>query len=218
MDRVVSWCNGGRTGAPVETIQRSLVFKQNWLVVSNIFVHPYPGKWSNLTFAYFSNGLKPPIRSSLLWIHQPGLVFQREIWGKQNHDRVLRFCFHQVAKVGEVSSGDLVIKVILFISIAVSGSLNRCLVAYTVIIQLAIYKWYILPIGWLYITYHLLKEPETAIDHMGFVCLIRENMEIHWLLVFLFTINLPGLIFLAKLWVFPCSLRNNNNNNRSQVG
>ena len=27
-----------------------------------------------------------------------------------------------------------------------------------------VYKWYILPIGWLYITYHLLREPETAID------------------------------------------------------
>ena len=26
-----------------------------------------------------------------------------------------------------------------------------------------VYKWYILPIGWLYITYHLLREPETAI-------------------------------------------------------
>ena len=31
-------------------------------------------------------------------------------------------------------------------------------------IQLAIYKWYILPIGCLFITYHLLGEPETAID------------------------------------------------------
>ena len=27
-----------------------------------------------------------------------------------------------------------------------------------------VYKWYILPIGWLYITYHLVREPETAID------------------------------------------------------
>ena len=27
-----------------------------------------------------------------------------------------------------------------------------------------VYKWYILPIGWLYITYHLLREPETATD------------------------------------------------------
>ncbi len=26
------------------------------------------------------------------------------------------------------------------------------------------YKWYILPIGWLYATYHLLGEPETTID------------------------------------------------------
>ena len=33
-----------------------------WVVVSNIFdFHPEPwGKWSNLTCAYFSNGLKPP--------------------------------------------------------------------------------------------------------------------------------------------------------------
>ena len=29
--------------------------------------------------------------------------------------------------------------------------------------------WYILPIGWLYITYHLLREPETAIDFWFFV-------------------------------------------------
>ena len=27
-----------------------------------------------------------------------------------------------------------------------------------------VYKWYILPIGWLYITYHLLGEPETTIE------------------------------------------------------
>jgi len=27
-----------------------------------------------------------------------------------------------------------------------------------------VYKWYILPIGGLYITYHLLREPETAIE------------------------------------------------------
>ena len=27
-----------------------------------------------------------------------------------------------------------------------------------------VYKWYILPIGGLYATYHLLREPETAID------------------------------------------------------
>ena len=36
-----------------------------------------------------------------------------------------------------------------------------------IITQLAIYKWYIrgiLPIGWFYITYHLLREPKTTID------------------------------------------------------
>ena len=32
------------------------------------------------------------------------------------------------------------------------------------ITQLAIYRWYILPIGWLYGTYHLLGEPENSID------------------------------------------------------
>ena len=32
--------------------------------------------------------------------------------------------------------------------------------------QKAIYKWYILPIGGLYATYHLLGEPETTIDLM----------------------------------------------------
>ena len=35
---------------------------------------------------------------------------------------------------------------------------------YHIIPQLAVYTTYILPIGWLYITYHLLREPETAID------------------------------------------------------
>ena len=29
-----------------------------------------------------------------------------------------------------------------------------------------VYKWYILPIEGLYATYHLLREPETTIDHM----------------------------------------------------
>ena len=33
------------------------------------------------------------------------------------------------------------------------------------ITQLAIYKWYILPIGWLDIIYHRLREPETAIEN-----------------------------------------------------
>ena len=32
--------------------------------------------------------------------------------------------------------------------------------------QKAIYKWYILPIGGLYATYHLLGEPETALDYI----------------------------------------------------
>ena len=36
-----------------------------------------------------------------------------------------------------------------------------------IIPQKAIYKWYILPIGGLYATYHLLGEPETTIDSMG---------------------------------------------------
>ena len=36
-----------------------------------------------------------------------------------------------------------------------------------IIPQLAIHKWYILPIGGLYGTYHLLREPETAIDKGG---------------------------------------------------
>ena len=35
---------------------------------------------------------------------------------------------------------------------------------YHIIPQLAVYTTYILPIGWLYITYHPLREPETAID------------------------------------------------------
>ena len=35
---------------------------------------------------------------------------------------------------------------------------------YHIIPQLAVYTTYILPIGWLNITYHLLREPETAIE------------------------------------------------------
>ena len=35
---------------------------------------------------------------------------------------------------------------------------------YHIIPQLAVYKWYILPIGGLYGTYHLLREPETTIE------------------------------------------------------
>ncbi len=35
--------------------------------------------------------------------------------------------------------------------------------------QKAIYKWYILPIGGLYATYHLLGEPETTIEFLGFL-------------------------------------------------
>ena len=34
-----------------------------------------------------------------------------------------------------------------------------------------VYKWYILPIGGLYVTYHLLREPETTID-----CIITGNL------------------------------------------
>ena len=46
------------------------------------------------------------------------------------------------------------------------GSLNRWLVPYNPPIGSIyhLHTTYILPIGWLYITYHLLREPETAID------------------------------------------------------
>ena len=49
----------------------------------------------------------------------------------------------------------------------VSGSPKRWQVAYNppegnVYV---VYKWYILPIGGLYATYHLLGEPETTIDY-----------------------------------------------------
>ena len=40
---------------------------------------------------------------------------------------------------------------------------------YPIITQLAVYTTYILPIGWLYITYHLLREPETAIEYRMYV-------------------------------------------------
>ena len=42
-----------------------------------------------------------------------------------------------------------------------------------------VYKWYILPIGWLYGTYHLLREPETAIDDPKRLPSnpIRDNMK-----------------------------------------
>ena len=37
-----------------------------------------------------------------------------------------------------------------------------------------IYKWYILPIGGLYVTYHLLREPETTIDTLKiFKCAVQ---------------------------------------------
>ena len=38
-----------------------------------------------------------------------------------------------------------------------------------------VYKWYILPIGGLYGTYHLLREPETTIEYWGFNPLILTN-------------------------------------------
>ena len=38
-----------------------------------------------------------------------------------------------------------------------------------------VYKWYILPIGGLYATYHLLREPETTIDFSPFSKLPPEN-------------------------------------------
>ena len=34
-----------------------------------------------------------------------------------------------------------------------------------------VYKWYILPIGGLYGTYHLLREPGNSIDNMGCIFL-----------------------------------------------
>ena len=49
-----------------------------------------------------------------------------------------------------------------------------------IITQLAIYKWYILPIGWLYITYHLLGEPETNIDYsVFFVTLVSDVRKVN---------------------------------------
>ena len=49
------------------------------------------------------------------------------------------------------------------------GSLNRWEVPYNPPIGRTnhLYTTYILPIGWLYITYHLSREPETAIDIWG---------------------------------------------------
>ena len=41
---------------------------------------------------------------------------------------------------------------------------------YHIIPQLAVYTTYRLPIGWLYITYHLVREPETAIEFV--FCLV----------------------------------------------
>ena len=42
-----------------------------------------------------------------------------------------------------------------------------------------VYKWYILPIGGLYNPYHLLGEPETAIDFQGVCFLIpkKKNLD-----------------------------------------
>jgi len=61
---------------------------------------------------------------------------------------------------GQSRSGYLCVA---FHSIAVSGSLNRWDRWY-IIPQLAVYTTYILPIGWLYTTYHLLREPGNSID------------------------------------------------------
>ena len=32
-----------------------------------------------------------------------------------------------------------------------------------------VYKWYVLPIGWLYATYHLFQEPEKSVDRYSAV-------------------------------------------------
>ena len=60
---------------------------------------------------------------------------------------------------------------------------------YHIITQLAIYKWYILPIGGLYGTYHLLREPETTIE----VCQVFfQGAPVKW---FVIHPDLPSIDF-----------------------
>ena len=73
--------------------------------------------------------------------------------------------------------------------------------------QLAIYKWYILPIGWLYITYHLWREPEKAIGN--------KPHQLHFeLIMFCF-----GVIKLMRLWVVhPSKVARKNQNAKKNGG
>ena len=43
------------------------------------------------------------------------------------------------------------------------------------------FKWYILPIGWLYITYHLLREPETTLEKLSWFGF--EAIRFHYVLL-----------------------------------
>ena len=68
---------------------------------------------------------------------------------------------------------------------------------YHIITQLAIYKWYILPIGGLYGTYHLLREPETHID-----ILITFSKYKSYHIVLLCSFNHPGCLKILKFrWI-----------------
>ena len=84
-------------------------------------------------------------------------------------------------------------------SMVVSGSPNRCQVAYKPPIGIIyhLYTTYILPSGWLYATYHLLGEPETTIDKL--LCTLLSNSYVaEWLK------GLPALHIhhetIQKLW------------------
>ena len=64
---------------------------------------------------------------------------------------------------------------------------------------MAIYKWYILPIGGLYATYHLLGEQETTIDLIGDPYNGLSESPYNWV-VFdpLYTLN-NLFLFIARL-------------------
>jgi len=42
-----------------------------------------------------------------------------------------------------------------------------------------VYKWYILPIGGLYGTYHLLREPGNSIDKGKFTLMVNSHVDMH---------------------------------------
>ena len=63
-------------------------------MVSNIcYAHPYLEKWSNLTFAYFSDGLKPPTRLFCFFKWRKLKDVCSVLWGCYQVVNMLACCF-----------------------------------------------------------------------------------------------------------------------------